>query len=153
MSVETVSAEHSFLAGDARSHLGGIIGVYAAIGLGTGLTVLLVGNVANSGLAGVSLGGLMLWLLPYIGPALAGVLGTISGATTRAPMRSAVLTVAIAAVLGYILMFMLIMPFMMVQPTESAAPPMDVATISMTSTPGAAVAGAVSAYLGTRFEA
>lgn len=151
MGVENLAADVSLLDGDSRGHLAAIVGIFASIGLGMGITVFFVGQEAG-GPAGVSLGGLMLWLLPYIGPALAAILGALSGATTSAGTRSTVLAPVIGALVGYVVMFAFIMPFMMAQPTGSAMPPMQVAGISMRSLPGTAIAAAVGGYLGVRFQ-
>lgn len=151
MSADTIAAETSWFGGDSRSHLGAILGIFAVIGLGMGITVFLIGQEAG-GVAQVSIGGLMLWLLPFIGPALAAVLGALSGATNAAGARDTVLTPAVGALVGYVLMFALIMPFMMAQPTQGAMPPEQLAMFSMRSLPGTVLAGAVGAYLGVRFE-
>lgn len=151
MSVENIGGEAALFDGDSRGHLKAILVLFAVIGLGMGVTVFLIGQEAG-GVAQVSIGGLMLWLLPFIGPTLAAFIGVLSGATNSAGPRGTVLTPAIGALVGYVLMFMFIMPFMMAQPTKGAMPPEQLAMFSMRSLPGTVIAGAVGGYIGTEFE-
>lgn len=151
MSVENIMENREVLGGNSRGHVKAIVAIFASIGLGMGITVFLIGQEAG-GVAQMTIGGLMLWLLPFIGPALAAILGALSGATNPAGVRGTVLAPAVGALVGYILMFMLIMPFLMAQPTQGALPPEQLAMFSMRSLPGTVLAGAIGAYVGAEFE-
>lgn len=134
----------------ALTNLSFIVATFAAIGLASGVNVLLIGERAGM-LAGLSVGGLLMWFFPYIGSVIGGILALLASARVDLPVGKSVAVSVVGAAVGFAVMVGITIPFVMAQPSQSGIGLDVMLGVSVKSTLGAAIAGGIGGYVGVPY--
>lgn len=149
---DTVPTAQTLIAfeSSALTNLAFIVVTFAAIGLASGVNVMLIGERAGM-LAGLSVGGLVVWFFPYIGPVIGGLLALVANARVDTSVGQSVVVSAVGAALGFAVMVGITIPFIMVQASQTTVGLNVMITVSLKSMLGAGLAGAVGGYVGVPY--
>lgn len=130
---------------------GRIVGAFAAMGLGLGVTAYLIGTSGYGQIARQMLGGLMLTIVPFAGVVGIAILGVTEIRRTETGFTAA-LTGGLAGLVGHLLVFMLAMPLVMLQPHDPPIPRILMMELWLYGTLGAALVGVIVGIIGKKVE-